>query len=438
VEEPSTIVAASFPTRPADPASSVAVADAGNEYAGFPTHGGSYAIMSTGKAVGVNPSLPGYTATYDFTDSGTAHPDPQGDREYAPADPAEVHDATAFRLVLDAPAGTECLSVSTRFFTDEIGSVGTANDQFLVMLESETLQQNIAFDPNNRRIEVFAGQDLAGQAVYTSSNASGTAYNVGTPTMTHQAPLTPGEFTITFWIFDLGDGTIDSTAFIDRLSFGHSDEACRAPLPVDVSHVGKPTVGRASTYNVAVTNPTTVPLEGSVQVQMPTGFRYVAGSTQGAVVGDPGIAGSTLTWEPVPLSAEESAVITFKMKPTTAGSRTVNASVTAADHSGSGSEQFAVARGLTTTTLEIAKKSGKVKASGTVKPKHPGRAVNVTLFRKEGGSFKKKKAAKGILNTNSRYAVSFARLRPGTCKITARFPGDSHHKPSSRSKTFAC
>jgi hypothetical protein len=42
------------------------------------------------------------------------------------------------------------------------------------------------------------------------------------------------------------------------------------------------------------------------------------------------------------------------------------------------------------------------------------------------------------LTSVSAYSVSFGRPSSGTCKLTARFPGDSDHLSSAISKTFRC
>lgn len=92
----------------------------------------------------------------------------------------------------------------------------------------------------------------------------------------------------------------------------------------------------------------------------------------------------------------------------------------------------------TTTSLNVQKSSSKVTASGTVKPAHAGKKVEVTLLRKQGGTFVVRGEKMGVLDGNSKYSVSFARLPQGSCRMDAKFPGDVDHDPSKKSVPFLC
>jgi hypothetical protein len=100
--------------------------------------------------------------------------------------------------------------------------------------------------------------------------------------------------------------------------------------------------------------------------------------------------------------------------------------------------KFSIARASTTTTVKVSKVNGKIKASGTLKPAHPGRTMKVTLFRKQSGSFAKITTKTPTIGTSGGFATTFARPAAGTCKVVAAFPGDSDHKPSSDSVVFPC
>ena len=72
----------------------------------------------------------------------------------------------------------------------------------------------------------------------------------------------------------------------------------------------------------------------------------------------------------------------------------------------------------------------------------------VTLYRKVSGSWVRIKAKKPALFgrfdangdgfSDSRFSTSFARPRPGTCRIIAKFRGDADHGPSKATKIFTC
>ena len=100
--------------------------------------------------------------------------------------------------------------------------------------------------------------------------------------------------------------------------------------------------------------------------------------------------------------------------------------------------RFTLVRGNTTTTVKVSKTQSSLAVTGTLAPAHPGAHMEVTLSRKQDGSFEAlvtkdpKVAADGSFDTN------FPRPNNGTCKVTARFPGDDDHRPSNDSVTFAC
>ncbi|MGH3033190.1 MAG: hypothetical protein ACRDON_01360 [Gaiellaceae bacterium] len=92
----------------------------------------------------------------------------------------------------------------------------------------------------------------------------------------------------------------------------------------------------------------------------------------------------------------------------------------------------------TTLTGTITRTTTAIRVRGSVWPNHRGKRVVVTLYRKRDGHFRALAVKRPTLSSTSRFATSFARPRPGTCKVTARFPGDVDHAPSAASKTFRC
>ena len=97
-----------------------------------------------------------------------------------------------------------------------------------------------------------------------------------------------------------------------------------------------------------------------------------------------------------------------------------------------------VLRAGSTTTASLTKTRAAVRVRGRVTPAHPRKRVVVKLFRKRSGAFRLVATKRPILSATSRYSTSFKRLRPGTCRVTARFGGDADHRPSARSLTFRC
>ena len=80
----------------------------------------------------------------------------------------------------------------------------------------------------------------------TVGEAAGTTYDGATPILTAQTPVTPGDHSVYFSIFDAGDRIYDSAVFLDGLSLGASGEGgCQAGVVVSRS-LNVQTVGDGS------------------------------------------------------------------------------------------------------------------------------------------------------------------------------------------------
>jgi hypothetical protein len=95
-------------------------------------------------------------------------------------------------------------------------------------------------------------------------------------------------------------------------------------------------------------------------------------------------------------------------------------------------------KSFSTTTAAVRKTTTRVKVRGTVSPAHPGKTVSVTLFRKRDGVFRRIARKTPTLTATSAYATSFARPRPGACKVKAVFAGDADHFASGKTVKFRC
>jgi hypothetical protein len=98
----------------------------------------------------------------------------------------------------------------------------------------------------------------------------------------------------------------------------------------------------------------------------------------------------------------------------------------------------ATSRAPTRITAFVSRKGTKIKVRGAVSPPRPGKRIVVTLYRKRAGVFGTIAAKRPKLSTMSAYAASFARPGRGTCKVTARYPGDAAYAPAAVSRTFRC
>ena len=88
--------------------------------------------------------------------------------------------------------------------------------------------------------------------------------------------------------------------------------------------------------------------------------------------------------------------------------------------------------------LRYDKDQSHILAEGHLEPALPGEVVEVILFRKRSGSFKKIAMKDRQLDEEGRYEARFDRPARGMCKINASFAGNDDYKPDSATSTFNC
>ncbi len=224
----------------------------------FTPHKGSYmAFLSSGTADD-DTDTPSYTPG-DGTDlqNTFTHPAPlKAVNNINPCgtgkdEPTTVNDYSELRLTLKAPINAGSFTFDFNFFSEEYPEYVCHgfNDTFLAMLTSQqyTTPFEIAFDPNGHRVNVNNSffQDCttitSGDNLGYTHNCSGalsllnktgyeikygqTSFTLGndnkgsgaTDWLKTTAPIQPGEtFTLSFIIFDEGDGLMDSAINLDN------------------------------------------------------------------------------------------------------------------------------------------------------------------------------------------------------------------------------
>lgn len=235
-----------------------------------PNKGSFMAFFSTGIADDLtdNPNQrPG-----DGTDLGTSfiHPDPlKANQNVNPCgngqdeSQVKIRDYTELRLTLKAPINAGSFTFDFNFFSEEYPAYVCRgfNDTFLAMLTSKKYPKGfqIAYDPNNARVNVNNGffqactsivpQDNLGythNCTMPLSTINGTGYEIkyccsnftdgnlnkgsgATGWLKTTAPIDPGEtFTLSFIIFEEGDGLMDSAVNIDN--FRWSSKSIGQPI----------------------------------------------------------------------------------------------------------------------------------------------------------------------------------------------------------------
>lgn len=133
-------------------------------------------------------------------------------------------DYAAIRLEGTVPDGVRSVSYDYAFFTAEYPAYvdGTFNDMHVGWLESESWTGNIAFDGSGGPISVnSAFLDIRDDAA-NLDEFGGTCMrgHAGTQWLRATAPVSPGEeITLVLAAFDMGDGIIDSYAFLDNVTW---------------------------------------------------------------------------------------------------------------------------------------------------------------------------------------------------------------------------
>jgi hypothetical protein len=192
----------------------------------------AFAVLASGKA-SYDPKVLCPQSGTDFGTHGT-DPDPT-------AVDNEANDLSELKLEIVVPTNAQSFSFDFQFLTTEypewLGS--SFNDTFWVQLNSKKINGNISFDKNGTPIRLNnAFFDIcdpdpfkpptSGMCTQPASVLNGTGYGSGdccggtacggsTGWLTTTAPVTPGEkITLTFSIFDKGDGILDSAVVIDN------------------------------------------------------------------------------------------------------------------------------------------------------------------------------------------------------------------------------
>jgi hypothetical protein len=186
--------------------------------AGFPTHGGTFAILTSGNAeLADDPNATGDSG------EGIGGANVRGNTDF---------DVSVLRLDLAVPSDKNCLSVDFKFLSEEYPEyVGTGfNDAFIAELNSTTwttsgstitASDNFAFDQSGDPISI----NSTGVANMTPAYATGSTYDGATISLAAKTAVgaadangaLAGNNSLYLSIFDQGDDVYDSAAFLDNV-----------------------------------------------------------------------------------------------------------------------------------------------------------------------------------------------------------------------------
>ena len=180
--------------------------------AGFPRHGKSFGILTTGDA-----KLADDKNNSGSTGQQNGGPSIRGSR-----------DVTIFRITLQVPKKANCLSVRFRFLSEEFPEFvnDLFNDAFIAELDVSNWDagstsnpkivapHNFATDADGNPIRV----NSVGDANVTAGRAKGTTYDGATRILRASTPVSRGRHIVYLSILDQGDRIFDSAVFLDRLT----------------------------------------------------------------------------------------------------------------------------------------------------------------------------------------------------------------------------
>ncbi|HWC25902.1 MAG TPA: choice-of-anchor L domain-containing protein, partial [Solirubrobacteraceae bacterium] len=199
---------------PAVPPGSKPAAVSTTRLAGFPLHGKSFGMLTTGNArLADDPN--------DAGDSGSTAGGPsiRGAR-----------DVTMMRIDLRIPRNANCLSFRFRFLSEEFPEFvdDVFNDAFIAEVNASNWTASTKEDPQitaPRNFAVTAGDapiriNRIGPTSVSAAAAKGTTYDGATRILRASARVNRATRHLYLSIFDQGDRIYDSAVFIDKLIVG--------------------------------------------------------------------------------------------------------------------------------------------------------------------------------------------------------------------------
>jgi hypothetical protein len=215
-----------------------------------PREGARMLALSSGTARA--PDQPGHLSP-EGVDKAYTCGAPQGYPKAAPACPGivsgECHDGAALEVDIRVPTNAHSFGVEQNFFTFEYPDYicSEFNDYFVTMINPKPAglpDRNVAFDQqgnpisvNNSLLQVCMPQVAGGKAFKCPLGAgalTGTGFEgrAATGWVTTRAPLVRAStITLTFAIWDSGDGDLDSTVLVDHFLWSTDVLSCATTTP---------------------------------------------------------------------------------------------------------------------------------------------------------------------------------------------------------------
>lgn len=215
--------------------------------AGFPTAGSSFGVLTSGDAeLADDPNDSDSSGVFlDITDPSRG----------------SANDPITLNTTVNAPAGSSCMLVDFKFFSEEFPEFVNSgfNDAFIAELDKT--DWNVSLNPDTGVQEIFAPNDFAagygdlvsvddvGPTLVNEANATGSTYDAATATITTKTPITPGAHALYLSVFDAGDGIYDSAVFLDNLQFNSEPPSTCRPADIFAGAVGVSQAQKVINFN---------------------------------------------------------------------------------------------------------------------------------------------------------------------------------------------
>lgn len=214
-QDPTRIVSASYVGQPYTVDAPGPVGIGTPSLAGFPTAGGSFAVMTSGNAEFANEPQ----SFFASRSNGIGPPNLERG--------ARAFDFTVLKVDVNVPSSANCAGFDFRFASEEFpGFVNRGfNDIFIAEIDRTTWTATPTGIIADDDIAASTGDritvDTLGATGLTAANGVGTAYGGASAMLSARAKITPGRHAIYFSISDVGDPNYDSAVFIDNLRFSN-------------------------------------------------------------------------------------------------------------------------------------------------------------------------------------------------------------------------
>ena len=184
-----------------------------------PLAGNTLSVLSNG--IAATPSLPGYSPNFAYNIPGQF---PFGFPVETPGCPFVTqgmpNDMSELSIQLTVPAATTGFAFDFNYYSMDYPAFACSpfGDQFAALLERNGQRTHISFDATGHPV-TSNGVFFAVPQVLGSSTLVGTGFELhgATGWLTAGAGVVPGEtITLTLYIWDSGDGILDSTVLLDN------------------------------------------------------------------------------------------------------------------------------------------------------------------------------------------------------------------------------